>query len=375
MIAQSFNRYIAVCAVSLGVFFGSFGSHTFAQDAALGETQAASVPLKVGTKEAPPFAMRGEDGKWTGLSIELWERIARRIQRDFKLVSFDSIEDLLAACESGDVDVGVAAATITAEREEVVDFSHPFYNSGLAIAVSEEHAGGFLGLFRALTSPTFLATIGTLLTLLFVTGAIIWWVERKENVEQFDEDAVKGIGNGFWWSAVTMTTVGYGDKAPKTPLGRAIAIVWMFAALIITAVFTAQLASSLTADRISGPVANIGDLSRARVGVVDGASSNEYFSRKYLPTRKYADVNAGLAALEDEKIDAFVHDEPILRYTVRREFGGQLKILSQIFEEQDYGIILPQNSKARDLINQVLLKVVTSDEWVSLRAKYFGEDQ
>ncbi len=361
--------------VCLGLYAFTAPVPAFAQDVEAGEKEKVLPALRVGTKEAPPFAMRGEEGAWTGLSIELWKLIARKLNRDYTFVGFDSIDDLLKACENGDVDLGMAAATITAEREKSLDFSHPFYNSGLGIAVSTSHSGGFWGLFRALTSPTFLATIGTLLLLLFLTGALIWWVEHKENTDQFDEEAVPGIGSGFWWSAVTMTTVGYGDKAPKTPLGRAIAIVWMFAALIITAVFTAQLASSLTADRIAGPVSGIADLASARVGVVDKAASNEYFAREYIPTSKYADVEAGLAALKAGNIDAFVHDEPILRFTVRRKFGRELAILPRVFEEQDYGIVLPENSQDRELINRILLDVTNSDEWIALRAQYLGRER
>jgi voltage-gated potassium channel Kch len=65
-------------------------------------------------------------------------------------------------------------------------------------------------------------------SLLTVTGALIWLAERRHNEEQFRRDPAAGIGNGIWWSAVTMTTVGYGDKAPVTLAGRVIALVWMF---------------------------------------------------------------------------------------------------------------------------------------------------
>lgn len=43
---------------------------------------------------------------------------------------------------------------------------------------------------------------------------------------------IKGLGQAVWWAAVTMTTVGYGDKAPKTLGGRVVAVAWMLASIV-----------------------------------------------------------------------------------------------------------------------------------------------
>ena len=54
----------------------------------------------------------------------------------------------------------------------------------------------------------------------------------------------------FWWAIVTMTTVGYGDFAPKTPEGRMFAVLVMFAGISLTAMFTAIISSIFVAKRI-----------------------------------------------------------------------------------------------------------------------------
>lgn len=329
--------------------------------------------MNVGTKEAPPFAMQQENGSWTGLGIDLWHAIANELGRKFTLSAYRSTKELIDAAARGDIDAGVAAVTITADREQRVDFSHPFFRSGLAIAVSKERSSGIVDVFRALTSEPFLTTIGMLLLLLFATGALIWVVERKRNSAHFDEEPIAGVGQGFWWAAVTMTTVGYGDKVPITPLGRLIGVVWMFAALILTAVFTAQLASSFTVDRISGPVASVNDLVRARVGAVARSSSDDYLAREFIQKTTYTDVDSGLAALARGDIDAFVHDAPILRYEILRKFRGRIAILPDDVEAQSYGIVLPPGSKDREAVNQALLHVLSSQEWKALNAEYFGE--
>ena len=318
--------------------------------------------------------MRANDGKWSGLAIELMEEIGRELSRKISWTFVDTTEDIIKAVATGKVDAGIAAVTITAERETKVDFSHPYYDTGLSIAVANRRTSGLWDITCAMISPAFLKTVGTLGVLLFFIGSLVWLFERQRNSDQFHKEPIKGIGNGIWWAAVTMTTVGYGDKTPTTPLGRAVAVIWMFAALILTALFTAHLASSLTAHRIAGPVASVSDLPSARVGIVEKSSSSLFFEKQFIRSTTFPDVSSGLHALAENKIDAFVHDEPILRYHIEQDFHGVLDLLPHVFEPADYGIVLPSGSVLRETVNQELLNVLSSPRWSRIRQRYLGQD-
>ena len=56
----------------------------------------------------------------------------------------------------------------------------------------------------------------------------------------------QSIGDAFWWSIVTITTVGYGDKFPVTDLGRIVAGLLMLSAIIAIALPSGIVASALT---------------------------------------------------------------------------------------------------------------------------------
>lgn len=339
------------------------------------QTPDPAVPertLRVGTKEAPPFAIRGEDGHWSGLSIELWERIAQRLEWTYELEDRD-LQGLLAGLEDGSLDAAVAALTITADREHEMDFSHPFYTSGLGIAVAPKNRQSWLTTLRGLLSWDLLKALGTLVAVLFVTGLLIWFFERRRNPEQFGGGTLQGLGAGFWWSAVTMTTVGYGDKAPLTFAGRLLGLFWMFISIVTISGFTAAIASSLTLARFELPVEGPEDLAHVRTGAVASSAAAKTLEDRNIHHRTFHALDAALEALAAGRVDAVVHDAPILLYLAQARGDGRIQVVPRTFQRQSYGIGLPQESPLREPVNRVLLEELASERWERLLERYLGE--
>lgn len=321
----------------------------------------ADSPLVVLTREAPPFAMRDEDGQWVGIGIDLWSRIAGELGLDYELREA-TLAEMIDEVAAGRADASVAALTITAEREARVDFTHSFYPSGLGIAVVEKDRAAWLAVVGAFFSVQFLGVLALLVLILLVFGILVWIFERRKNAEQFAGSPVRGLGAGFWWSAVTMTTVGYGDKSPITLGGRTVALVWMFTSVIIISGFTASIASALTVSGLSGRVTGPEDLPRVRAGAVAGSTGESYLRRAGVRREAYGSLAEALSALEEGKVEAVVHDAPILMYETSRHEGG-LRVLPAVFDRQQYGIALRPGSELRAEINQALLTHIASEEW------------
>jgi ABC-type amino acid transport substrate-binding protein len=327
--------------------------------------------LRVGVRDAPPFVIRAADGSWEGVSIFLWEEIARRHSISYEYEEAD-LDGLVSGVEEGRFDIGVAPLTITVDRERRLDFTHAYYTTGLGIAIPSRVGGSWIGVLRRALSSEFLGAVAALGLLLLATGMVIWLLERRKNPEQFGGGPLHGLGAGFWWSAVTMTTVGYGDKSPKSAWGRFVAIIWMFAAIIMISGFTAAITSSLTVNQLESIVESVDDLKHVRVGALDGSTSAQYLSALGIRQFSYGDVSSGVQAIREGVIDAMVHDAPVLLYEVRSLARAEVRVLPFTFEPQYYGLALPAGSELREPINRLLLEIIDSDEWPSTLERYMG---
>ncbi len=327
--------------------------------------------LLVGTKHVPPFAIKGPDGRFSGLTIDMWKELAIRLGTPFEFQERD-LPQLIAGLEDGSLDVVAAALTLTAERERKLDFTHPFFVSGLAIAVRGDEGRSMLPTIGKLFSGDFVRVVGGVALALWIASVAIWVFERRKNPEHFGGNWIRGLGSAFWWSAVTMTTVGYGDKAPSTLGGRLVAIIWMIAGVILISTLTAAITSALTVSQLRTSIGGPEDLRHHTVGTVVGSTGEDYLRQRGIETVPLASAMECLEALSAGRVDAVVYDDPVLRYVARSHPGLGIELLPHDFQLRGYALGLPQGSPMREPLNQVLLQYIHGDAWPRVRSAYLG---
>ena len=335
------------------------------------EDSGASGKLLVAVVDAPPFYMKTTDGNWEGLSIELWQAVAQELGVEFELREY-SFEQMRDAVTKGEVDV-IPAVAVTEQREISMDLSHPFLRSGSAIAVpggATEHS--WLRFAGRLVSLDLLPVIGLLILLSLTAGVIVWLFEARRNPGMFGGGTVRGVGHGIWWAIVTLTTVGYGDKAPKTLGGRMVALTWMFASVILIAGFTAAITASFTVGELRGKIRGLSDLPDVRVGSLAQSQSFDFLAKRGIAVLPFENARDGLQAIVDKKIDAFVFNESILKHLAKTEFPGRVHVLAGTFDHYYVSMALPSGSPLREPLNRALLKIITADDWLRLVELYLG---
>lgn len=329
--------------------------------------------LVVGVREAPPFALKGADGTWSGLSIELWRQVAKTQNLHYRFVDTKDMPELIEQTAAGKFDVAVGAITVTVDREKILDFTQTYYATGTGIAVPVVSVMNWGTLRRALTSFNFLQAVVVLIGLTLGAGILVWLLERRQN-EYFGGGITKGISSSVWWSTLAMTQRSSAEKGPQTILGRLVATIWLVVSVITIAVFTAGVTSVLTTSQIQGTISSVSDLTSVRVGTVKGTSSEGDLIRRKLKFQSYDTLSEGLKALRAGRLDAFVYDKPLMTWAIRQGFASRLKVLDVIIEPQSYAFALSPDSPLRKPLSIEILHTIQGDDWNEARVRYLGEE-
>lgn len=328
--------------------------------------------LVAGVIVLPPLAMKDSNGVWRGIGIGLLNAVASELNTAISIREFDSASDLEQALSKGEVDLS-PCVSIREDLEVILDFSNPYHRSGTGIAASTADNGHILSrVAKIIFSIYSHKVIAILLSSWIVAGTLVWLFERKSNATIFEKGIAKGVGAGIWWASVTMTTVGYGDKAPKTIGGRIVAIAWMFCSIVMISGLTAIIASGLTADEIQGKVRSYHDLPRLRVGAMEGTHAIRKLGDNGVAAIPFGNVQDGLKAITENNIDAFVADESILKYNIMSDYPERLYVLDRTFDHYYVSFALPPRSKIREPLNRALLRITANLEWGHWLKRYLS---
>ena len=328
-----------------------------------------SGTINVATRLVPPFVLK-EQGKLTGFSIELWQKITEQLDKKSILVVYPSLSKMLTAVEQKKADVAIAAISITAEREQKYDFTYPMFASGLKILVRSPQRTGFIpNVIRDLFSPALMQIIGLAFVMVIVAAHLVWVFERRHPNSSISERYFPGIFEAAWWSASTLAT--QAEEMPRGVLGRVLAVFWMFIAVLFVAYFTATVTAGMTVQTLQGDIKGLDDLKGRVTATIANSTAAEFLQSKGLKTLNVDQIDAAYEALLSQKADAVLFDAPVLLYYSAHEGQGKVQLVGETVREENYGILLPTNSANRKPINEALLKLKENGTYQSLYDKWF----
>jgi ABC-type amino acid transport substrate-binding protein len=331
--------------------------------------------LRVAARALPPFVIY-ENRAYSGFEVALIRLIAAHLGMQVEIYAVDTVAKQMDDITRGIAQVGLGGVAVTGPREERVDFSLPVLDTGLTV-MAPTHASPGLGqrivtFFRAIASSDLPWLMVVFAIVVLVSAHLIWWLERHHNPD-FAVPYRRGIWDSFYWSVVTMSTVGYGDKVARGGLGRGFALVWIALGTLVFASFTASIASSLAVNELRGNISGPGDLPGHRVATVSGSAGDAYLVAVGVGPVLVDDIDEAYLLLEEGDVEAIVFDAPVLQFHTAHEGAGAITTVGPLFERVQYALMLSEaDPELRERVNLALLELIESGLYRQVHERWFG---
>ncbi len=275
---------------------------------------------------------------------------------------------MLGEVADGTADVAIANISITADREQVMDFTHAIFESGLHIMVPEgkEPASAI----ETVITREVLEIIAVAFLLLLGGGMLMWTFERKSQ-PYFDRPAKEAVFPSFWWALNLVVNGGFEERQPRTFMGRIFGVLLVISSLFIVSIFVAHITASMTVEAIQANVNKVSDLHGKTVGTTVGSTSARYLERREIDYVGFTGLDELYSAFEDEKLDAVVFDAPILSHYVNTRGVGVGELVGGTFLRESYGAAMQTDSPIAEEFNRSLLKLRENGTYLDIHQKYF----
>ncbi|MEM1369933.1 MAG: transporter substrate-binding domain-containing protein [Cyanobacteria bacterium P01_H01_bin.15] len=362
------NKLGFMWGVALACGIG-FAPITVSQPSASPEIRDRKTPsttkLTVGVAGEPPGVLQktgqNEDEMFGGVTVQIWDLLANELDLDYELVYYPSVSDVLDHLEKQQIDVAIGSITVTDDAIVRFDFTQPMAQDTLTILVPSQLPTPW-SIIRPFLGWGFLSSVGLISLNIFVVGTLLWLAERDKNSEQFPKPYFIGIAMGMWCALVTFTTVGYGDRYPQTPWGRAIAGAWMLVSLAVVTTLTAGIASTFGLAFSAKPAAGInqpGDINNMRVAAIRDSAAVQWARYYQARVTEVEHVDDAIALLEKKEVDGFIFSRLGLEHYLQEHPKKPLKIVGFNLGAQSYGFALTPNSPLTRQLNEAIASVET----------------
>ncbi|MFO1313173.1 MAG: transporter substrate-binding domain-containing protein [Burkholderiales bacterium] len=320
------------------------------------------------TTPIAPFVMP-DSQPLAGFSIDVWNEVARRIRADFTLRTVAG-DDRLPAVERGDADVAIGLIVETAEDERRVDFSTPYFDSGLQIMVRADHEGHLLGAFHSVPWRAIAELFGVAFVIVLLLANVLWLIERRSN-PRFRKRYLPAIGEGMWASMLIIATGEHGDRDSPDVVKRVAVVVMWVLGIVLVAQLTATVTSSQTVARLQSQIQGPDDLPGKTIAAAPGTIAGDYLTRRGLPFKVAETPQNAIRMLMDGDVQAVVMSAAVLQYLASQPANGALEIVGPVFRPYKIAIALRNGSPLRKPVNEALLAMYQDGTYERLYDTWF----
>ncbi|XP_046572371.1 glutamate receptor ionotropic, delta-1-like [Haliotis rubra] len=358
--------------------------------------------LTVSTKEYAPYVSIQRNGsivEFDGLCVDLLSNVAKALNFTYKLTEppdgqwgtflNDSWNGLIRQLQFKEVDIVLAPLTVREDREEVMDFTYPYFYDAAGAIFKRPGLKRWSTLLRPFKWEVLLCLgIGVAgLTLLL---HVMENEGRKFVAEYQQKNAENRVAEDtFWYIWGTFLKHGSHER-PVTTSGRVLVSFLSLFCIIVSAAYSGNLIAFLSISRETVPFRTSQEMAEQtayRWGTINGslwqlqiANSNQSdFQKLWQGISTFSesdpDVLAPSSNIHKKKVEAgnyvFFSDRSVMEIWAQE--NCQLTLLEETFRQMTYGMGLPNNSPYRDMFSKVLMKFEKAGLLSLLREKWWPD--
>ncbi|XP_077293992.1 uncharacterized protein LOC143916663 [Arctopsyche grandis] len=283
---------------------------------------------------------------------------------------------------SGAAHMSFAALSVSSARSEVIDFSAPYFFSGVSfLAAPQQKSEIPLLAFLLPFSPELWIAIFTSLNVTAIAVAIYEWLSPfglnpwgRQRSKNFS------MSSALWvmWGLLCGHLVAF--KAPKSWPNKFLINVWGGFSVIFVASYTANIAALIAGLFFHNAVDNYHDRSllSQRVGAPKASASEYYVQRAndhlwdHMKRYALADVEDGIRRLRNGSLDLLIADTPVLDYYRATDHGCKLQRIGDTINEDTYAIGMAKGFPLKDSISALISKYSANGYMDILQEKWYG---
>ncbi|KAF5303393.1 hypothetical protein FQA39_LY09984 [Lamprigera yunnana] len=283
---------------------------------------------------------------------------------------------------SGAAHMSFAALSVSSIRSEVIDFSIPYYFSGVSfLAAPQQKSEIPLLAFLLPFSPELWIAIFTSLNITAIAVAIYEWLSPfglnpwgRQRSKNFS------MSSALWvmWGLLCGHLVAF--KAPKSWPNKFLINVWGGFSVIFVASYTANIAALIAGLFFHNTVSNYHDRSllSQKVGAPRASAAEYYVQRAnkvlwdHINKYRLENVEEGIARLKNGTLDILIADTPILDYYRATDHGCKLQQIGDTINEDTYAVGMNKGFPLKDSISAIISKYSSNGYMDILQEKWYG---
>ncbi|XP_054813212.1 glutamate receptor 2.8-like [Prosopis cineraria] len=313
-----------------------------------------------------------------GFAVQLFKETAELLpyHLPYKFYTFNgTYDDLVKQIYYKNFDAVVGDVTIVSYRYEYAEFTQPYTDPGVVMIVPVRVKGGQRGW---LFLKPFTRTMWVLIGLMIIYNGFVLWMLERNHFPDLKGSMLNQTGTMCWLSFITFLSL-HGDRLHSN-LSRMTMVVWLFAGLIITQTYTANLASMLTVEKLEPTTDDVDQLRKgnAIVGCDRGSFLKNYLYEvlHFQPTniRQISSEEEYAEALRNKEIAAAFLEVPVAKIFLAK-YCKEFIQAGPMYKIGGFAFAFPRESPLTATVNKALIKAFENGKVLDLENKMLVSEQ